>query len=195
MVPQPHCLYRTRATYIDNCLIIYPAANWVRIWPFVCSDSSNYLNRCRLVVNWTLRNKLWNRNTPKLVHERRFNISSVNLFMSRCDTCHDVTQKFTPIMLTYCYLLTPCDDILVDQHWLSNGDGVLPDDTKRLHKSTDKKCFVVQTQKCSKITLLKLSTYFPRANVLINQYTSGNVWLRTQHCGYWCSGANAPGHQ
>ena len=25
--------------------------------------------------------------------------------------------------------------------------------------------------------------------------TAGNAWLCTQHCGYWCSGAQAPGHQ
>ena len=23
----------------------------------------------------------------------------------------------------------------------------------------------------------------------------GNVWVHTQHCGYWCSGAKAPDNQ
>ena len=29
----------------------------------------------------------------------------------------------------------------------------------------------------------------------INPWTAGNAWARTQHCGYWCPGAKAPGHQ
>ena len=124
------------ATCIDDCLSIYPAVNCVRIWSFVCSDSSNYLNRCRLVVNWTLRNKLWNRNTTKLVHDDVIK-------WKHFPRGWPFVRGIHPTMLTCCGLLTPYDEIHVDQHWLSNGDGVLPDDTKRLHKSTHKKCFVV----------------------------------------------------
>ena len=29
----------------------------------------------------------------------------------------------------------------------------------------------------------------------INPQTPGNAWVRSQHCGYWCPGAKAPGHQ
>ena len=28
-----------------------------------------------------------------------------------------------------------------------------------------------------------------------NPKTPGNAWVRSQHCGYWCPGAKAPGHQ
>ena len=30
---------------------------------------------------------------------------------------------------------------------------------------------------------------------IIDPQTSGNTWVHTQHCSYWCPGANAPGHQ
>ena len=30
---------------------------------------------------------------------------------------------------------------------------------------------------------------------VINPLTPGNAWVRSQHCGYWCPGAKAPGHQ
>ena len=29
----------------------------------------------------------------------------------------------------------------------------------------------------------------------INQYTTGNVWVQTQHCGYWCPVVKAPAQQ
>ena len=29
----------------------------------------------------------------------------------------------------------------------------------------------------------------------INPWTLGNTWVHSQHCGYWCPGAKAPGHQ
>ena len=29
----------------------------------------------------------------------------------------------------------------------------------------------------------------------VNPLTAGNTWVCIQHCGYWCSGAKAPGHQ
>ena len=29
----------------------------------------------------------------------------------------------------------------------------------------------------------------------VNPLTAGNTWVCTQHCGYWCPGAKAPGHQ
>ena len=29
----------------------------------------------------------------------------------------------------------------------------------------------------------------------ISPITPGNAWVRSQHCGYWCPGAKAPGHQ
>ena len=31
--------------------------------------------------------------------------------------------------------------------------------------------------------------------VVINPETLGTAWVRSQHCGYWCPGAKAPGHQ
>ena len=31
--------------------------------------------------------------------------------------------------------------------------------------------------------------------LFINPYTPGNAWVRSQHCGNWCPGAKAPGHQ
>ena len=33
------------------------------------------------------------------------------------------------------------------------------------------------------------------ASLHINPWTPGNAWMRSQHCGYWCPGAKAPGHQ
>ena len=29
----------------------------------------------------------------------------------------------------------------------------------------------------------------------VNHETAGEAWVPTQHCGYWCPGAKAPGHQ
>ena len=29
----------------------------------------------------------------------------------------------------------------------------------------------------------------------VNTLTAGNTWVYIQYCGYWCSGAKAPGHQ
>ena len=29
----------------------------------------------------------------------------------------------------------------------------------------------------------------------VNPWTDGNAWMHNQHCGYWCPGAKAPGHQ
>ena len=31
--------------------------------------------------------------------------------------------------------------------------------------------------------------------LLVNPYTTGKTWVRTQHCGYWCPGVKAPDHQ
>ena len=37
---------------------------------------------------------------------------------------------------------------------------------------------------------------FPSINhIFINPSTLGNTWVCNQHCGYWCPGAKAPGHQ
>ena len=30
---------------------------------------------------------------------------------------------------------------------------------------------------------------------VFNPQTPGNAWVCSQHCGYWCPGAKAPGHQ
>ena len=30
---------------------------------------------------------------------------------------------------------------------------------------------------------------------VFNTRTAGNAWAHTQHCSYWCPGAQAPGHQ
>ena len=30
---------------------------------------------------------------------------------------------------------------------------------------------------------------------MINSLSAGNTWMCIQHCGYWCPGAKAPGHQ
>ena len=30
---------------------------------------------------------------------------------------------------------------------------------------------------------------------IFNPLTPGNTWVLSQHCGYWCPGAKAPGHQ
>ena len=32
-------------------------------------------------------------------------------------------------------------------------------------------------------------------STLVNPLTPGSAWMRSQHCGYWCPGAKAPGHQ
>ena len=39
-----------------------------------------------------------------------------------------------------------------------------------------------------------ICTYFGNY-CYINPQTPGNAWVRSQHCGYWCAGAKAPGHQ
>ena len=33
-----------------------------------------------------------------------------------------------------------------------------------------------------------------KSGFLCNPWSSGNTCLHTQHCGYWCPGAEAPGH-
>ena len=49
--------------------------HWFRYWLVACLAQSHYLNKCFLIVNWTLRNKLqWNlnQNTKPFVYENAF---------------------------------------------------------------------------------------------------------------------------
>ena len=65
--------------YFSNCDLTHPplvphmcvsesGQHWFRKWLVAYSAPSHYLNQCRIIVNWTLRNKFqWNcnRNTNK----------------------------------------------------------------------------------------------------------------------------------
>ena len=45
------------------------------------------------------------------------------------------------------------------------------------------------------LVLSLISTRMYLQNYSFNLYTTGNAWVHTQHCNYWCPGAKAPGHQ
>ena len=41
----------------------------------------------------------------------------------------------------------------------------------------------------------KNGSFIVEFSIMINPKTPGNTWVCSQHCGYWCPGAKAPGHQ
>ena len=47
---------------------------------------------------------------------------------------------------------------------------------------------------CITMTLLYLLICI-RNIIDVNPLTTGNTWMHTQHCGCWCPGVQAPGHQ
>ena len=58
-------------------------------------------------------------------------------------------------------------------------------------KSTSTQLFVQQLE----WTSTKENVKDPHCWHFVNPWTPGNAWVRSQHCGYWCPGAKAPGHQ
>ena len=48
---------------------------------------------------------------------------------------------------------------------------------------------------CWNNTLGRVFSGCYQRTLCLNQWTAGNAWVHTQHCGYWCHGAEATGHQ
>ena len=143
---------------------------------------SHYLNQCWNIVNFSLRNKFqwnFNRNSSIFIQENAFEnvVCQMASILSRPQWVKHWFRKWL--------IWTNAGILLI---WLigTNFNEMLT----KIHTFSFKKMDL-------KMSSGKLRPLCLGLNVLLslNPYTLGNAWVRSQHCGYWCPGAKAPGHQ